>query len=1031
MKKLLLSAWAIATVSGLYSQSFKEWQDPGINAVNRAPMTAMRFAYRSGEKALEDGQKQHSTNYLSLNGLWKFNFVNDATDRPIGFWKKDYDDRSWGEIRVPGCWELNGYGDPIYVNIQYPWSNYFENNPPYVPTVNNHVGTYRRNVKVPADWKGKDIFAHFGSVTSNIYLWVNGKYVGYSEDSKLEAEFDLTPFLVPGKENLICFQVFRWCDGSYLEDQDFFRFSGVGRDCYLFARDKKRVSDIRVTPDLVNNYKDGVLTVDLSTTVKAPVELTLKDADGNTVANTTASGSGNAVMKLSDVKTWSAETPYLYTLTARMKNGTEEIPVNVGFRKIELKDGNVLVNGKPVLFKGADRHELDPDGGYVVSPERMLQDIQLMKQLNINAVRTCHYPDDNLWYDLCDRYGIYVVAEANVESHGMGYKEKTLAKDPQYAEAHMERNRRNVQRGYNHPSIIFWSLGNEAGYGPNFEEAYKWVKKEDPTRPVQYEQAKIDGMTDIYCPMYLDYDGMEKYAQNHSAGKPLIQCEYAHAMGNSMGGFKEYWDLIRKYPVLQGGFIWDFVDQAVRKKGKDGVEIYGYGGDFNTYDPTDGNFCVNGLVSPDRVPNPHADEVRYFYQNIWVTPSDLKTGKIKVYNENFFRDLSHLTLNWTLLNNGVPVRDGVLNNLDIAPGKTVEVAIPYGDTDGPGEWLLNIDFRLKNADGLLPSGFSVASEQIPVNDNREISTSFGNPVLSNLGEVVPSIQHGHKKVLSVNGDDFSIDFNRSTGLIEKYIVNGEEMIAEGTVLEPNFWRAPTDNDYGADLPHKFKIWKNPVMKLEKLTDEMVDGLAVITADYALPDVDGSLKIKYSINGSGAIKIEESLSASKSQDVPDMFRFGMRLRMPEKFNEIEYYGRGPGENYVDRNHSTFLGLFHQKSEDQFYPYVRAQETGSKSDVRWWKQLNRAGNGLEFSSQNPFFAQALPYSRESLDGGEYKTQTHSPEIKKAPFNEISIDGYQYGLGCVNSWKALPRDEYQLPYKDRNFTFFITPVSHQLHN
>lgn len=1013
------------------AQTFTEWQNPAVNSVNRAPMTAMRFAYRSGEKALAEGKKENSSNYMSLNGQWKFNFVNDATDRPVGFWKKDYDDRGWRDINVPGCWELNGFGDPIYVNMQYPWSNIFENNPPFVPTSENHVGTYRKSVVVPSGWKGKDIFAHFGSVTSNIYLWVNGKYVGYSEDSKLEAEFDLTPYLHPGKENLICFQVFRWCDGSYLEDQDFFRFSGVGRDCYLFARDKKRVADIRVTPDLVNNYKDGVLTIDLKTTANAPVELTLKDADDNIVANKMASGSGKTVIDLPDVMTWSAETPYLYTLTARMKGENEEIPVNVGFRKIEIRDGNVLVNGKPVLFKGVDRHELDPDGGYVVSPERMLQDIQLMKQLNINAVRTSHYPDDNLWYDLCDRYGIYVVAEANVESHGMGYKEKTLAKDPKFAEAHMERNRRNVQRSFNHPSIIFWSLGNEAGYGPNFEEAYRWVKNEDPSRPVQYEQAKIDGMTDIYCPMYLDYDGMEKYALSHPDGKPLIQCEYAHAMGNSMGGFKEYWDLIRKYPVLQGGFIWDFVDQAVRTKGKDGVEIYGYGGDFNPNDPTDGNFCVNGIVNPDRFPNPHADEVRYFYQNIWVTPSDLKTGKINVYNENFFRDLSHLDLYWTLLNNGVPVREGVITDINAAPGKTEEMRIPFGDTDGAGEWLLNIDFRLKKGDGLLPAGFSVAREQIAINDNRIEGQSFSNPVLTNIGEIIPSIESGHKRVLNVVGDNFRIEFNRATGFIERYIVNGEELMAEGSVLEPNFWRAPTDNDYGADLPHKFRIWRNPVLKLEKLSEEMTDGIAVITADYSLPVKGSSLTMRYSVNGAGAIRIEEKLSAGSVTDVPDMFRFGMRMRMPEKYDEIEYYGRGPVENYVDRNHSTFLGLFRQKTSDQLYPYVRPQETGSKSDVRWWKQLDSAGNGLEFSSSAPFFAQALPYSRESLDGGEYKTQTHSPEIVRSKFNEISIDKDQYGLGCVNSWKALPRTEYRLPFKDRTFTFLITPVFHQLHN
>ena len=505
MKRFLLSLLLGGAATGLYAQSFTEWQDPKVNAVNRAPMRSAGFAWQKGENALTSQNLKESSNYLSLNGTWKFNWVKDATSRPVDFWKKDFNDKGWDNIQVPGVWELNGYGDPIYVNTQYAWSSFFENQPPVVPTMNNHVGTYRREIKVPANWKGKDIFAHFGSVTSNIYLWVNGKYVGYSEDSKLEAEFNLTPYLVPGQENLICFQVFRWCDGTYLEDQDFFRYSGVGRDCYLFARDKKRIADIRVTPDLENNYKDGVLNIDLSLTANAPVDLTLTDADGNTVATATANKSGKTVMKVADPKKWSAETPYLYTLTATMQGNNEVVPVNVGFRKIELTDGQILVNGQPVLFKGADRHELDPDGGYVVSPERMLQDIQLMKKLNINAVRTCHYPDDRLWYDLCDKYGLYVVAEANIESPGMGYGEKTLAKNPAYAKAHMERNERNVEAQFNHPSIIFWSLGNEAGYGPNFEEAYKWVKENDPSRATQYEQARMDGMTDIFCPMYYGY----------------------------------------------------------------------------------------------------------------------------------------------------------------------------------------------------------------------------------------------------------------------------------------------------------------------------------------------------------------------------------------------------------------------------------------------------------------------------------------------------------------------------------------------
>lgn len=637
---IIATAFAIATLP-VFSQTFREWQDPAVNAVNRAPMRSEAFAFRLGEKGSGVLDRKNSSNYLSLNGTWKFNWVNDASDRPTDFWKKDFNDRNWGTMQVPAMWELNGYGDPIYVNNHYAWRNHFKTNPPEVPTEENHVGTYRREIMVPASWKGKEIFAHFGSVTSNIYLWVNGKFVGYSEDSKLEAQFDLTKYLVPGKENLICFQVFRWCDGTYLEDQDFWRLSGVGRDCYLFARDKKRIADIRVTPDLTDNYTDGTLEVDLTLTANRPVTLTLTDAQGKTVAETTANKSGKTRMSVANPNKWSAETPYLYTLTAKMHGNDEVIPVKVGFRKIELTGGQVLVNGKPVLFKGADRHELDPDGGYVVSPERMLQDIALMKELNMNAVRTCHYPDDELWYELCDKYGIYIVAEANVESHGMGYKEKTLAKNPLFHDEHIVRNQRNVIRNFNHPAVIFWSLGNEAGYGVNFEDAYKWVKNFDPSRACQYEQAKKTGLTDVFCPMYYDYKGMEEYGKNPPVDKPLIQCEYAHAMGNSMGGFKEYWDIIRTYPNLQGGFIWDFVDQGLRAKDADGVEYYAYGGDYNDYDGSDNNFCNNGVVSPDRVPNPHADEVRYYYQNVWTTPSDLKAdgGKVSIQREFLQRSI--------------------------------------------------------------------------------------------------------------------------------------------------------------------------------------------------------------------------------------------------------------------------------------------------------------------------------------------------------------------------------------------------------
>lgn len=634
---------------------------------------------------------------MTLNGTWKFNWVKDADSRPTDFWKTGFNDKGWDDLQVPAVWELNGYGDPIYVNVGYAWRNQFQNNPPEVPTENNHVGSYRREIVVPASWNGKDIIAHFGSVTSNMYLWVNGRYVGYSEDSKLEAEFDLTPYLKPGQKNLIAFQVFRWCDGSYLEDQDFFRYSGVGRDCYLYARNKKRIQDIRVTPDLDAAYQNGSLAINLDLKGSGKVDLELVDTQGKQVATATANKSGLITMNVENPKKWSAETPYLYTLRASMQGSNEVIPVKVGFRKIELKGDQILVNGKAVLFKGADRHEMDPDGGYVVSPERMLQDIQIMKQFNLNAVRTCHYPDDNLWYDLCDQYGIYVVAEANIESHGMGYGDKTLAKNPSYKKAHLERNQRNVQRGFNHPSIIFWSLGNEAGDGPNFEQCYQWIKAEDPSRACQYEQARQKDHTDIFCPMYYGYEGMEKYGQRTDATKPLIQCEYAHAMGNSQGGFKEYWDLIRKYPNLQGGFIWDFVDQSCRWKGKDGVMIYAYGGDFNRFDASDNNFCDNGLISPDRVPNPHMYEVGYFYQNIWTTPADLSKGEVNVFNENFFRDLSAYYMEWQVLKDGKIIRTGRVDDLKIAPQETAKITLNIGKTCTCKEWLLNVSYKLKTA----------------------------------------------------------------------------------------------------------------------------------------------------------------------------------------------------------------------------------------------------------------------------------------------------------------------------------------------
>lgn len=1014
------------------AQSFKEWQNPEINAVNRAPMHTNFFAYESIEAAKSN--KEKSSNFMTLNGIWKFDWVANVDARPTDFWKLEFNDKGWNNLQVPGVWELNGYGDPIYVNVGYAWRNQFKNDPPLVPTTNNHVGSYRKEIIVPSDWKGKDIIAHFGAVSSNMYLWVNGKFVGYSEDSKLEAEFDLTPYLRTGQKNLIAFQVFRWCDGSYLEDQDFFRYTGVARDCYLYTRNKKRIEDLRITPDLDEQYKNGSLHIELSLKGNCNVTLELFDAANQLITASEVTGTKKIIETL-NVKSpykWTAETPYLYTLYATLKEKgkiTEVIPLKVGFRKIELKNAQILVNGQPVLIKGANRHELDPDGGYVVSHERMIQDIQIMKQFNLNAVRTCHYPDDPFFYELCDKYGIYMVAEANIESHGMGYRDRTLAKRDDYRKAHLERNQRNVQRNFNHPSIIFWSLGNEAGYGPNFEAAYDWVKAEDPSRAVQYERAEIKGKTDIYCPMYASYNWCENYSKNPQHQKPLILCEYAHAMGNSQGGFKEYWDLVRKYPKFQGGFIWDFVDQSCRRIGKNGKMIYAYGGDFNRYDASDINFCNNGLISPDRVPNPHAYEVHHFYQNIWTTPANLKNGELNIFNEYFFRDLSAYYLEWEILKEGKIVRQGRIDKLDVQPQQTATVKLDWGQITPNDEWLLNVTYKQKQNEGLLPAGHIVAKEQLTLNPYSAPSMILENSKQSNIEIASPTVLDNDRKYLIISNDVFNIEFDKQNGYLTKYEVNGLNMLKEGSILKPNFWRAPTDNDFGAKIHQKYIAWKNPEIRLKSFKQRIENNQVLIEAAYDMPGVSSKLSLTYIINNKGAIKVTQKMTANKKAKIANMFRFGMQMQMPRSFETIEYYGRGPIENYSDRNHCTDLGIYRQSVTEQFYPYIRPQENGTKTDIRWWRIVNEAGSGIEIVSAAPFSASALHYTIESLDEGWSKRQGHSPEVEEADLTNLCIDKKQAGLGGVNSWGAITLPEYQIPYGNYEFTFILAPIQNIL--
>lgn len=1019
---------ALATIALCASaQSMTEWHDQKVNQVNRLPMRAAFYPYTSVQAA-QGGTPGADSNYLPLNGVWKFNWVENADQRPVDFFRTDYNDRGWDNMQVPGIWELNGYGDPQYVNIGYAWRNDFENNPPQVPTAKNHVGSYRRTIDIPVDWAGRDIIAHFGSVTSNMYLWVNGKFVGYSEDSKLEPEFDLTKYIKPGQPNTIAFQVFRWSDGTYLEDQDFWRLSGVARDSYLYTRPREaQLTDIRVIPDLVNNYSDGILAVKLTIKGQADVRLSLTDPEGAEVAASTVKGSGvkNITMNVDNPQKWTAETPNLYTLTATVSKGgktLEVVPVKVGFRKIEIADGVLTVNGKPITVRGVDRHELDPDGGYVVSRERMLQDLRIMKENNINAVRTSHYPNDNMWYDLCDSVGIYVVAEANLESHGMGYGPETLALRPEWLQAHMERNQRNIARNFNHPSVIIWSMGNEAGDGPNFEAVYKWIKAEDPSRPVQYERAILNPWTDIFCPMYVTPDDVEKYTNDPSSYRPIIQCEYNHVMGNSGGNFKEYMDLTRRDRLNQGGFIWDFVDQGLRKTGKDGVMIYAYGGDYNPYDASDNNFCDNGLISPDRVPHPHMAEVAYQYQTIWATPVDIAKGEIAVTNENEFSDLSNYTLRWTLLVDGKAVESGVVNNLDVPAGSTKSITLPYTLPKSDAEILLNIDFITKKEKQLVPAGHLQARNQIVVSPYKAGGLEFAAAPF----KAKPEIINNNTNRLIVKGQDFTMEFDKTDGLLCEYTVGGISMLASGGKLSPNFWRAPTDNEYGNGMAVSSKVWRNPEMRLALLKVSEDNGIVAVEARYDMSQVASTYDISYRINEDGQMIVEAKLTPNAAaKDIPEMLRFGLQMQMPSTMDVSRFYGRGPVENYVDRRSAAFIGEYTLTSAEQAHPYIRPQETGTRSDIRRWTQSDLGGRGLRVTSTQPFYASATEYSIESLDNGDAKTQRHFQEVAKSGYVNLLIDSAQAGVGGINSWGEHPLKQYRMPFGPQSITVMFTPV------
>ena len=1035
--------------------TFTEWHDLQVNEINRLPLHTMHFAYDPNDfpgTGAEYLDKKKSMNYLSLEGTWKFNWVANADERPTDFYKTDLDDSKWNNIQMPGNWEMLGYGQPEYVNVGFAWRGHFDQQPPAVPTKDNHVGSYRREINIPSNWDGKRVIAHFGSVTSNIYLYVNGKFAGYAEDSKVAAEFDITPFLKKGK-NLIAFQTFRWCDGSWCEDQDFWRLSGPARENYLYARSKDhRLLDVRVETDLKNNYKDGYLNITAKVQGNTLAYFGLYDPDGKEVIVTGTDNVRNGVAKyqlrVKNVRKWSAETPNLYTLVVSpIQNGGMYLPyeivqVKVGFRKVEIKNKQFLVNGQPVLLKGADRHEMDPDEGYNVSEQRMIQDIMMMKRMNINAVRTCHYPDDPRWYDLCDKYGLYVVAEANQESHGFQYGDDAAAKKPEFAKQIMERNQHNVSMFFNHPSIVTWSLGNETVMGDNFLQAYKWIKSQDKTRPVQYEQARRGEGTDIFCPMYYSVAASEKYAKDPNSPMPLIQCEYNHTMGNSGGNLSDYWDLIRKYPILQGGFDWDFVDQALHRNIVKPMSIlpykmnneelrkieYCYGGDYNKYDPSDNNFNCNGIIGPDRQMNPHAYEVAYQYQNIWAKMVNAETGEVSVHNENFFRDLSNYALAWSLEEDGVETQNGTIADLDVPAQQTKNFTIPYDKSKIKGkEVFLNIDFRLKEAEPLLTAGQVMAYAQLPVVTKQACSGDCSKMLAQGHGKKKMKLAAKKNNVVAVTTPNLTFKIDRSTGLISEYAYNGKSLLGEGGTLKPNFWRAPTDNDMGAGLQKKFKAWKNPQMNLKNIDvkkDKKTNSVTILTS-FDMPEVQGQMDITYVVfANTGAVKVTEDFKATEGAKVSDMFRFGMLMQMPYTMEKSNYYGRGPIENYSDRKDCMRIGVYTDDADNQYFPYIRPQESGTKSDIRWWKQTDATGLGLQVKSCTPFYASAIHFDTEELDDGDDKEQRHSFDLKKSKFTNLFLDSAHMGVGGENSWGAWPLEKYRVHYGNKTFTFTLIP-------
>ncbi|MDR1632996.1 MAG: DUF4981 domain-containing protein [Dysgonamonadaceae bacterium] len=1028
----------------------KEWQDVSITNVNRFPMRASAFAFESQNLA-EKGKKELSAYFQSLNGLWKFKWVENPSLRPVDFYQDSYDVSDWDHFQVPANWEFNNtgktYGYPIYVNhpyefgLRHPDPDKLTEN---IPSDYNPVGLYRRSFTLPASWDGREVFIHLGAVKSAFYLWINGQYTGYSEDSKLEAEFNITPYLRPG-ENTVALEVYRWSIGSYLECQDFWRVSGIERDVYLYARPKLDIRDFKIISSLDEYYKDGIFSLsaeinnlalkrneETAKPVRYKLKLVLSDASGEKVFEQEKEQSFSAhrdfvtvETRLPDVKPWSAEIPNLYTLYLSLQDASgnilEVIPNKVGFRTIEIKNAQFLVNGQPVYIKGVNRHEHHPLTAHVLSEADMRKDIELMKQLNINAVRMSHYPNHPLFYELCNEYGLYVCDEANIESHGMGYNlNRTLGNDYRWQKAHLDRVMRMYERDKNYPCVVFWSLGNEAGNGYNFYHAYMNLKKADPTRPVQYERAVFEWNTDIYVPQYPSPEGFRRYAQNRP-DRPMISSEYAHSMGNSLGNFKDYWEVIEnpEYPTLQGGFIWEWIDHGLQVT-RNGKTFYAYGGDFEPESVFEGkskdrNFVLDGMINSGRIPQPGAYEVKKVYQNIATRLTGASPYTVEVKNKYFFRDLNNYYLAWELLENGSPVQSGTIENLSAAPQQTIALQLPVSYTRSPEkEYFLNVAYRLKTSEPFLAKDFPVASEQLAL-------SSFVAPVFALSQAPLKVTQTANE--WTGKGENFSVTFDLQTGLIKNYTYKGQKLISTGAQV--NFWRPRTDNDYGSRGNMDLSIWrKTGKTEPVKVQVNQEGETWKIVTEKSLLDGDARFIQTYTVDGAGAIVVENRFEKIKGE-YPILPKFGNILVIPKQYDKLTYYGRGPWENYIDRNSAAHVALYKSTVDEQYFPYGRPQENGNKTDVRRFSLTDKKGYGLKITGELPMEFSALHFSIDDLDPAPDPDQYHAGELEKRAEIYLNVDYRQMGVAGVDSWYSLPLEQYRVNYDSYYYKYIIQPV------